>query len=50
MKYNKIGELKWFYNLSIRRKQLIALLISKVISIVGLVGTGSILIISGDGD
>jgi two-component system, NtrC family, sensor kinase len=47
MKYNKIGELKWFYNLSIRRKQLIALLISKVISIVGLVGTGSILIISG---
>jgi two-component system, NtrC family, sensor kinase len=47
MKYNKIIEFKWFYNLSIRRKQLIALFISEVISIVGLVGTGSILIISG---
>jgi two-component system, NtrC family, sensor kinase len=47
MKYNKILEFKWFYNLSIRRKQLITLFISEIISIVGLVGTGSILIISG---
>ncbi|AKG20313.1 sensor histidine kinase [Calothrix sp. 336/3] len=39
--------LKWFYNLPIRRKQLIALFTSEVISIVGLVGTGSLLIISG---
>jgi two-component system, NtrC family, sensor kinase len=46
MNFNKIIKLKWFYNLSIRRKQLIALLISELISIVGLVGTGSILIIS----
>ncbi len=46
MNFNNIIKLKWFYNLSIRRKQLIALLISEVISIVGLVGTGSILIIS----
>ncbi|AFY35503.1 sensor histidine kinase [Calothrix sp. PCC 7507] len=47
MKYNKILSLKWFYNLSIRRKQLIALFTSEIISIVGLVGTGSILIING---
>jgi two-component system, NtrC family, sensor kinase len=46
MNFNKIIKLKWFYDLSIRRKQLVALLISEVISIVGLVGTGSILIIS----
>jgi signal transduction histidine kinase len=38
--------IKWFYNLPIQRKQLIALLTSEVISIAGLVGTGSILIIN----
>lgn len=37
---------KWFYNLPIRRKQLAALFTSEVISIVGLVGTGCILIIN----
>ena len=44
---NKNIDLKWFYNLPIRHKQLIALFTSEVISIVGLVGTGSILIIGG---
>ncbi len=47
MEYKKNLALKWFYNLSIRNKQLIALFTSEVISIVGLVGTGSILIING---
>ncbi len=42
---NKI--LNWFYNLPIRRKQFIGLFASEVISIVGLVGVGSILIITG---
>ncbi len=39
--------LNWFYNLPIRRKQLIGLFASEVISIVGLVGVGAILIITG---
>ncbi len=39
--------LKWFYNLPIRRKQLIGLFSSEVISIVGLLGVGAVLIING---
>ncbi|MEH1825533.1 MAG: ATP-binding protein [Nostoc sp.] len=39
-------DFKWFYKLPIRQKQLIALFTSEVISILGLVGTGAILIIS----
>ncbi|MBE9201937.1 MULTISPECIES: ATP-binding protein [unclassified Nodularia (in: cyanobacteria)] len=39
--------LKWFYNLPIRHKQLIGLFSSEVISIVGLLGVGVVLIING---
>ena len=39
--------MQWFSNLPIRKKQLIALLASEIISIVGLVGVGSYLIIRG---
>lgn len=38
--------LRWFYNLPIRRKQLMALITSELISIVGLVGVGSWLIVT----
>lgn len=38
---------KWFQNLPIQNKQLVSLLTSEVISIVGLVGIGSYLIVSG---
>jgi twitching motility protein PilJ len=38
---------KWFYDLPVKRKQLVGLLISEAISIVGLVGVGSWLLISG---
>jgi twitching motility protein PilJ len=37
--------LNWFHNLPIRRKQLLALITSEVISLVGLVGVGSWLIV-----
>ena len=39
--------LHWFYNLPIRQKQLVGLFTSEVISIVGLVGVGALLLISG---
>ncbi|MCY7281990.1 MAG: methyl-accepting chemotaxis protein [Cyanobacteria bacterium CAN_BIN43] len=39
--------LKWFYQLPIRRKQLLALLTSESLSVLGLVGVGSWLIIVG---
>ncbi|MEM7553375.1 MAG: ATP-binding protein [Cyanobacteria bacterium P01_A01_bin.84] len=39
--------LRWFYNLPIRRKQLIGLFSSEVISIIGLVGVGAVLIVAG---
>ncbi len=39
--------LKWFYQLPIRRKQLLALLTSEALSVLGLVGVGSWLIIVG---
>ena len=39
--------MQWFYNLPIRRKQILGLVASEVISIVGLVGVGSYLIIHG---
>ncbi|MCU0565366.1 MAG: methyl-accepting chemotaxis protein [Oculatellaceae cyanobacterium Prado106] len=41
------GLLKWFFNLPVRRKQLLALITSEILSVVGLVGVGSWLIISG---
>jgi methyl-accepting chemotaxis protein PixJ len=37
---------RWFHNLPIRRKQLLALFASEVISVLGLVGVGSWLIVS----
>ncbi|TVP61963.1 MAG: sensor histidine kinase [Nodularia sp. (in: Bacteria)] len=43
----KFTGLKWFYNLPIRRKQLIGLFSSEIISIVGLLGVGAVLIING---
>ncbi|WP_414528397.1 hypothetical protein [Nodularia chucula] len=42
-----LAGLKWFYNLPIRHKQLIGLFSSEVISIVGLLGVGAFLIITG---
>ncbi|MGK7904316.1 MAG: ATP-binding protein [Hormoscilla sp.] len=39
--------LQWFYDFPIRRKQLVGLFTSEVISIVGLVGVGAFLIVSG---
>ncbi|MBP0020046.1 MAG: HAMP domain-containing protein [Cyanobacteria bacterium SBLK] len=43
----KLKFLKWFYNLPIRQKQLIGLFTSELISVVGLVGVGTYLIITG---
>ncbi|MDV3352952.1 methyl-accepting chemotaxis protein [Leptothoe sp. LEGE 181152] len=39
--------LQWFYDLPVSSKQLIGLISSEVISVIGLVGAGSLLIISG---
>ena len=39
--------LQWFYDLPVSSKQLIGLISSEVISVIGLVGVGSILIING---
>ncbi|AOX04351.1 hypothetical protein BJP34_16550 [Moorena producens PAL-8-15-08-1] len=39
--------LKWFYNLPIQGKQLLALFTSEVISVVGLAGVGAFLIVTG---
>jgi twitching motility protein PilJ len=39
--------LRWFYQLPVRRKQLLALITSEALSILGLVGVGSLLIIAG---
>ena len=39
--------IRWFYNLPIRRKQLTGLFASELISIIGLVGVGAVLIVSG---
>ncbi|MEL7039034.1 MAG: ATP-binding protein [Cyanobacteria bacterium J06592_8] len=44
---NKLKFLSWFHNLPIRQKQLLGLFTSEVISVVGLVGVGSYLIITG---
>ncbi|MEB3212642.1 MAG: methyl-accepting chemotaxis protein [Leptolyngbyaceae bacterium] len=38
---------QWFYNLPLRNKQLLGLFTSEVLSIVGLVGVGSVLIVNG---
>jgi twitching motility protein PilJ len=38
---------QWFYNLPLRNKQLLGLFTSEVLSIVGLVGVGSLLIVGG---
>jgi twitching motility protein PilJ len=39
--------LRWFYDLPVRRKQMLALLCSELISVLGLVGVGSWLIVQG---
>ncbi|RMG12475.1 MAG: response regulator [Cyanobacteria bacterium J055] len=44
---SKLFSLQWFYNLSVRRKQVVGLFASEVISIVGLIGFGSYLIVTG---
>lgn len=44
---SKFFSLQWFYNLSVRRKQVVGLFASEVISIVGLIGFGSYLIVTG---
>ncbi|NJR39121.1 MAG: hypothetical protein HC781_10150 [Leptolyngbyaceae cyanobacterium CSU_1_4] len=41
------SRLKWFYQLPIRRKQLLTLLTAEALSILGLVGVGSWLIVAG---
>jgi twitching motility protein PilJ len=41
------SSLKWFYQLPVRRKQLLALITSELLSVLGLVGVGSWLIIMG---
>ena len=43
----KLKFLNWFYNLPIRQKQLIGLFTSELISVVGLVGVGTYLIVTG---
>ncbi|MGB3188904.1 MAG: histidine kinase dimerization/phosphoacceptor domain -containing protein, partial [Limnoraphis sp.] len=43
----RLSFMQWFYNLPLRRKQILGLVASEVISIVGLVGVGSYLIIHG---
>ena len=44
---SKSGWLQWFNNLSVGKKQLTGLFASEVISVLGLVGVGSLLIITG---
>ncbi|WAL60462.1 GAF domain-containing protein [Thermocoleostomius sinensis] len=41
------SRLQWFYDMPVRRKQLTGLITSEVISVVGLVGVGSFLIVAG---
>ncbi len=43
----RVSWLQWFYDLPISHKQLVGLLLSQIISIFGLVGIGTYLIISG---
>ncbi|MGF1517422.1 MAG: GAF domain-containing protein [Nodosilinea sp.] len=43
----QVGLMQWFSNLSVRRKQLAGLLTSEMISVLGLVGVGSFLIVAG---
>lgn len=43
---SRIPLIQWFYNLSVGKKQLAGLLTSELLSVVGLVGVGSFLIIS----
>ncbi|MGQ4647202.1 methyl-accepting chemotaxis protein [Lyngbya aestuarii] len=44
---NESSLLRWFYNLPVRSKQLTGLFTSEVLSIVGLVGVGAVLIVVG---
>ena len=46
-KKQKRSPFDWFYNLPVRRKQLLGLFSSEIISIVGLMGVGSLLIVLG---
>jgi twitching motility protein PilJ len=41
------SQLQWFYNLPVRSKQMLGLFTSEAISVVGLVGVGSCLIVAG---
>lgn len=41
------SRLQWFYDMPVRRKQLLGLFTSEIIAVVGLVGVGSWLIVSG---
>ena len=43
---SRLPTLQWFYNLSVRSKQFIGLFTAEVISIIGFVGVGSLLIMS----
>lgn len=44
---SQFGPVQWFSNLSVRQKQLTGLFTSEVISVLGLVGVGSFLIVAG---
>ncbi|MFQ4139220.1 GAF domain-containing protein [Nodosilinea sp. PGN35] len=44
---SQFGPVQWFSNLSVRQKQLAGLFTSEVISVLGLVGVGSFLIVAG---
>jgi twitching motility protein PilJ len=43
---SKAQPLNWFYNLPVRRKQLLALITSEILSVLGLVGVGAWLLVS----
>ncbi|MGF1535971.1 MAG: GAF domain-containing protein, partial [Elainellaceae cyanobacterium] len=45
--YKSSSKFQWFYNLPVRQKQLTGLFTSEVISVVGLMGVGTYLIVSG---
>jgi hypothetical protein len=44
---SRFGPVQWFSNLSVRQKQMAGLFTSEVISVLGLVGVGSFLIVAG---
>lgn len=44
---SQFSRYRWFYDLPLRRKQLLGLLSSEVLSVMGLVGAGALLIVAG---